>query len=148
MQNRNRYFVEQLLVAVSGFFTKTVTMTLHRIWDHSRKMTETLCTQISKVSVLKIFLKNSWFFGSYWLFKRWQTLLVTTVIHKYGGWNWNERCYVSSASKEFNVDKKSIREWRKSKDKFLSLRKKHRGAKRKRLNGAGRKPIDQQMIYT
>ena len=51
----------------------------------------------------------------------------------------------SSASKEFNVDKKSIREWRKSKDKFLSLRKKHRGAKSKRLNGAGCKPIDQQM---
>ena len=36
----------------------------------------------------------------------------------------------SSARKKFNVDKKRIIEWRKSKDKFLSLRKKDHGVKR------------------
>ena len=41
--------------------------------------------------------------------------------------------------------KKRIREWRKNKQKFLSLRKKDHVAKRKRLDGAGRKPLDQQM---
>ena len=51
----------------------------------------------------------------------------------------------SYASKKFNVDKKRIKEWRKSRNKFLSLRKKDHGAKRKRLDGAGHKPLDQQI---
>ena len=36
----------------------------------------------------------------------------------------------SSARKKINVDKKRITEWRKSKEKFLSLRKKDHGVKR------------------
>jgi len=51
----------------------------------------------------------------------------------------------NSASKKFNVDQKRIREWRKSKDDLISINKKYQGAKRKRLDGAGRKPLDQQM---
>ena len=80
-----------------------------------------------------------------------KTLLVTTVIHKYVAWNWNKRCQVtqrqnnyklkaiacaksnsnsSARKKKLNVGKKRITEWRKSKDKFHSLRKKDNGVKR------------------
>jgi hypothetical protein len=50
-----------------------------------------------------------------------------------------------SAGEKFNVDKKRIREWRKSKDDLVATKKKDQGAKRKRLDGAGRKPLDVQM---
>ena len=56
-----------------------------------------------------------------------------------------ENSSINSASKEFNVERKSIREWKSKKEELLSLKKKDGGAKRKRLEGAGRKPLDQQM---
>ena len=52
---------------------------------------------------------------------------------------------INSASKKFNVERKRIREWSKCKESLQSLKKKDRGSKRKRLDGGGRKPLDQQM---
>ena len=50
-----------------------------------------------------------------------------------------------AASKRFNVAVKRIREWRKQKPELLSLKEKSNGAKRRRLDGAGRKPLNEQM---
>jgi len=52
---------------------------------------------------------------------------------------------INSASKKFNVERKRIREWSKCKESLQSLKKKDQGSKRKRLDGGGRKPLDQQM---
>ena len=52
---------------------------------------------------------------------------------------------ISSASKKFNADRKRIREWKDKKEELLSLKNKDHSAKRKRLEGAGRKSLDQQM---
>ena len=52
---------------------------------------------------------------------------------------------INSSSKKFNVERKRIREWKSQKEELLSLKRKDHGAKRKRLDGAGRKPLDQQM---
>ena len=57
--------------------------------------------------------------------------------------NYSLNYKLDAIAKKFNVDKKW--EWRKSKEKLLSARKKDNGAKRKRLDGAGRKPLYQQM---
>ena len=48
-------------------------------------------------------------------------------------------------SKKIVVDKRRIREWEKSKDSLLSLRMIYQGIKRKGLDGAGRKPLDDLM---
>ena len=68
-------------------------------------------------------------------------ILSYNLIYKLEAIACVERNSNSSASEKFNVDKKRIRQWRKSKDKFPSLRKKDHGAKRKRLDGARRKPL-------
>ena len=49
------------------------------------------------------------------------------------------------ASKTFNVAANRIREWRKQKPDLLSLKEKSNGAKRRRLDGAGRKPLNEQL---
>ena len=57
--------------------------------------------------------------------------------------NYSLNYKLEAIAKKFHVDKK--REWRKNKEKLLSARKKNNDAKRKRLDGAGRKPLYQQM---
>ena len=50
-----------------------------------------------------------------------------------------------SAAREFRVDAKRIREWCKNKDLLKKLSEKRGQSKRKRLSGAGRKPLDEDM---
>ena len=57
--------------------------------------------------------------------------------------NYSLNYKLEAIAKKFHVDKK--REWRKSKEKLLSARKKDNGAKRTRLDGARHKTLDQQM---
>ena len=49
-----------------------------------------------------------------------------------------------AASREYNVDSKRIREWCSQKEQLLSLKKKGK-SRSKRLNGGGRKPMDESM---
>ena len=48
------------------------------------------------------------------------------------------------AAKKFNVDRKRIREWRQNKSKLESVG----SGKRKRLEGGGRKPLDEGIEET
>ena len=68
-----------------------------------------------------------------------------TLKYKLEAIAYAENNNISSASKKFNVDRKHIREWKDKKEELLFLKNKDHGAKRKRLEGAGRKPLDQQM---
>ena len=68
-----------------------------------------------------------------------------TLKYKLEAIAYAENNNISSASKKFNVDRKRIREWKDKKEDLLSLKNKDYGAKRKRLEGTGRKPLDQQM---
>ena len=50
------------------------------------------------------------------------------------------------AERKYNVDRKSVREWRGEKQKFEELRKStSAGAKRQRLDGGGRKVTDSEL---
>ena len=50
-----------------------------------------------------------------------------------------------SAARELRVDAKRIREWCKNKDLLKKLSEKRDQSRRKRLSGAGRKPLDKDM---
>ena len=51
-----------------------------------------------------------------------------------------------AAERKYNVDRKSVREWRGGKQKFEELRKStSAGAKRQRLDGGGRKVTDSEL---
>ena len=68
-----------------------------------------------------------------------------TLKYKLEAIAYAENNNISSASKKFNVDRKCIREWKGKREELISLKNKDHGAKRKRLEGAGRKSLDQQM---
>ena len=68
-----------------------------------------------------------------------------TLKYKLEAIAYAENNSIDIASKKFNVERKRIRKWKSKKEELLSLKKKDGGAKRKRLEGAGRKPLDQQM---
>ena len=68
-----------------------------------------------------------------------------TLKYKLEALAYVENNSINSASKKFNVERKHIIEWKSKKEEVLSLKKKDGGAKRKRLEGAGCKPLDQQM---
>ena len=55
-----------------------------------------------------------------------------------------EKSSKEAAAREFKVDSKRIREWCRQKEQLLAL-KKRKKAKRRRLDGAGRKPRDPEM---
>lgn len=50
-----------------------------------------------------------------------------------------------AAERKFNVDRKRIREWRDNKGKIEELLAKTKGTKRKRCDGGGRKPFNEQL---
>lgn len=52
---------------------------------------------------------------------------------------------IKAAANKFNIDRKRIREWVSTKDSLSSLKEKPKGAKRMRLNGGGRKPLNERM---
>ena len=68
-----------------------------------------------------------------------------TLKYKLEAIAYAENNNISPVSKKFNVDRKHIIEWKDKKEGLLSLKNKDHGAKRNRLEGAGRKPLDQQM---
>ena len=65
-----------------------------------------------------------------------------TLNYKLEAIAYTENNSINSASKKFTVERKRIRKWKSKKEKLLSLKKKDGGTKRKRLEGAGRKPLD------
>ena len=68
-----------------------------------------------------------------------------TLKYKLEAIAYAENNSINSASKKFNVERKRIREWKSKKEELLSLKKKDGSAKRMRLEGAGCKPLVQQM---
>ena len=68
-----------------------------------------------------------------------------TLKYKLEALAYVENNSINSACKKFNVERKHIIEWKSKKEEVLSLKKKDGGAKRKRLEDAGCKPLDQQM---
>ena len=51
-----------------------------------------------------------------------------------------------AAAKKYKVDVKRIREWRQKKESIQELKNKHKGQERERLDGGGRKAIDDKII--
>ena len=55
---------------------------------------------------------------------------------------------INAASKRFNVDRKRVREWCQNEEKSVGKKTPMLGAKRKRLDGAGRSLMDEQLEQT
>ena len=65
---------------------------------------------------------------------------VYSVKFKMDAINFATRNSISASARKFNVDRKTIREWMQKRNSIEELSKRS-GASRKRLDGAGRKPV-------
>ena len=68
-----------------------------------------------------------------------------TMSFKYEAIKYAEREFNRAAAKKYKVEVKRIREWSQNKQSIKELKEKHKGQGRERLEGDGRKVIDDNL---